>query len=55
MKRFILFKNGKAAGFFESERVARLRFLKVCEASDFESDVITLVDLELGSKTIAEY
>ena len=55
MKRFALFRNGKAIGDYSSERVARFRFLKVCSASDFKEDVIQLLDLEDDAKVIAEY
>lgn len=55
MKRFVLFFNGKVLASFQSERAARFRFLKACSICDYRYDTITLVDLELDGKTIAEY
>lgn len=55
MKRYVLFFNGKSLGSFQSERAARYRFLKVCSCCDFRYDNVTLIDLELDGKTIAEY
>lgn len=55
MKRFVLFKNGKAVGDFMSERAARIRFLNVCRESPFMDDEVTLVDLDKDGETIAYY
>lgn len=55
MKRFVLFFNGRVIGAFRSERAARLRFLKMCAVANYESDCVSLVDLDLDGKTIAEY
>lgn len=55
MEKFVLFKNGKAVGFFTDERAARIKFIDVCIESIFEDDEVTLVDLDKDGETIAFY
>lgn len=55
MERFILFRNGKVVGKFNSERTARLFFLELITIADFRDDDVVLVDLELDGKSIACY
>lgn len=55
MKRFILFKNGKAIGDFMSEREARIKFLFACRQSSFMDDEVILVDLDKGALIIAHF
>lgn len=55
MEKFVLFKNGKAVGYFMDERAARIKFIDVCIESIFEEDEVTLVDLDKDGQTIAYY
>lgn len=55
MKRFVLYKNGAVIADFKSERAARRRFLRVCESSCFEGDVVFLEDMEKDGDIIALY
>ena len=55
MDRFLLIKNGKVIGRFKNEKSARISFLNVCEKSDYATDVVRLVDLDLDGNIIAEY
>lgn len=55
MEKFVLFKNGKAVGFFMDERTARINFIEVCIDSIFDDDEVTLVDLDKNGETIAFY
>lgn len=55
MEKFVLFKNGKAVGFFMNERTARIKFIDVCIESILGDDEVTLVDLDKDGETIAFY
>lgn len=55
MKRFVLFKNRKVVGSYDSERVARFNFIRVCSSCNFQRDYVVLVDIDDDGETIASY
>lgn len=55
MERFVLFKNSKVVGSYDSVRVARFNFLRVCSSCNFQRDYVVLVDIDADGETIASY